>query len=205
MFRNKIIVAGSGGQGALRVGQMIAYAALNEDLEATWLPSYGAEMRGGTANCCVVISSEPIICPIVLEPTELIAMNLPSLLKFEPTVVPNGTVFVNSSIIQEKVQRTDLRAIYVPCLEIALNSSMIDLEPTCQCGQLKKVPFNEIAQELGNLKVANMVMLGAYIEAMGNLGTETIKEMLVHMFTGPKAKLVDLNIEALRRGAACVR
>ena len=179
MFRNKIIVAGSGGQGALRVGQMIAYAALNEDLEATWLPSYGAEMRGGTANCCVVISSEPIICPIVLEPTELIAMNLPSLLKFEPTVVPNGTVFVNSSIIQEKVQRTDLRAVYVPCLEIA--------------------------QELGNLKVANMVMLGAYIEAMGNLGTETIKEMLVHMFTGPKAKLVDLNIEALRRGAACVK
>ena len=109
----------------------------------------------------------------------LIAMNLPSLLKFEPSVVPNGTVFVNSSIIQEKVQRPDVRAVYVPCLEIA--------------------------QDLGNLKVANMVMLGAYIEAMKNLGTETIKEMLVHMFTGPKAKLVDLNIEALRRGAACVR
>ena len=136
-------------------------------------------MRGGTANCCVVISSEPIICPIVLEPTELIAMNLPSLLKFEPTVVKDGVIFVNSSIITEKVQRSDVQAIYVPCLEIA--------------------------QELGNMKVANMVMLGAYIQAMGNLGTGTIKEMLANMFTGPKAKLVDLNIEALRRGAACVQ
>ena len=176
---NEIMIAGFGGQGVMAIGKTLAEAGMKEGKDVSWLPSYGPEMRGGTANCCVVISSEPIICPIVLEPTELIAMNLPSLLKFEPTVVPNGTVFVNSS--------------------------MIDLEPTCQCGQLKKVPFNEIAQELGNLKVANMVMLGAYIEAMGNLGTETIKEMLVHMFTGPKAKLVDLNIEALRRGAACVR
>ena len=136
-------------------------------------------MRGGTANCSVVISTDPIVSPIILEPTELIAMNLPSLLKFEPTVVPGGTIFVNSSIITEKVTRTDVKAVYVPCLDIA--------------------------NELGNSKVANMVMLGAYIQAMGNLGEETIKEMLVHMFTGPKAKLVDLNIEALRRGAACVK
>lgn len=174
-----MLIAGFGGQGVLFMGKVAAYTAMVEEKNVSWLPSYGPEMRGGTANCCVVISSEPIICPIVLEPTELIAMNLPSLLKFEPSVVPNGTVFVNSSIIQEKVQRPDVRAVYVPCLEIA--------------------------QDLGNLKVANMVMLGAYIEAMKNLGTETIKEMLVHMFTGPKAKLVDLNIEALRRGAACVR
>ena len=156
---NEIMIAGFGGQGVMAIGKTLAEAGMKEGKDVSWLPSYGPEMRGGTANCCVVISSE--------------------LLKFEPTVVPNGTVFVNSSIIQEKVQRTDLRAVYVPCLEIA--------------------------QELGNAKVANMVMLGAYIEAMGNLGTETIKEMLVHMFTGPKAKLVDLNIEALRRGAACVK
>ena len=152
---------------------------MKEGKDVSWLPSYGPEMRGGTANCCVVISEEEIICPIVLEPTELIAMNLPSLRKFEPTVTKGGTIFVNSSIITEKVERDDVRAIYVPCLDIA--------------------------NELGNSKVANMVMLGAYIEAMGNLGVETIKEMLVHMFTGPKAKLVDLNIEALRRGAACVK
>ena len=176
---NEIMIAGFGGQGILFAGKFLAYAALLQGRNVSWLPSYGPEMRGGTANCCVSISEEPIICPIILEPTELIAMNLPSLLKFEPTVVPGGTIFVNSSIIAEKVTRTDVKAVYVPCLEIA--------------------------QELGNMKVANMVMLGAYIQAMGNLKVETIKEMLVHMFTGPKAKLVDLNIEALARGAACVK
>ena len=174
----QFIFAGFGGQGMLLIGKFVAMAAMLDGKHVSWLPSYGPEMRGGTANCCVVLSDEPIVSPIVLEPTELIAMNLPSLLKFEPSVVENGTVFVNSSIISDKVQRSDLRAIYVPCLEIA--------------------------QELGNLKVANMVMLGAYMEAMKNVGTDTIKEMLVHMFTGPKAKLVDLNIEALKRGAACV-
>ena len=176
---NEIMVAGFGGQGVMAIGKTLAEAGMKEGKAVSWLPSYGPEMRGGTANCCVVISEEEIICPIVLEPTELIAMNLPSLLKYEPTVTKGGTIFVNSSIISEKVSRDDVRAIYVPCLDIA--------------------------NELGNAKVANMVMLGAYIEAMGNLGTDTIKEMLVHMFTGPKAKLVDLNIEALRRGAACVK
>ena len=166
---NEIIISGFGGQGVMAIGKTLCEAGMKEGKNVSWLPSYGPEMRGGTANCCVVLSDEP---------TELIAMNLPSLLKFEPSVVENGTVFVNSSIISDKVQRSDLRAIYVPCLEIA--------------------------QELGNLKVANMVMLGAYMEAMKNVGTDTIKEMLVHMFTGPKAKLVDLNIEALKRGAACV-
>lgn len=176
---NEIMIAGFGGQGVMAIGKTLAEAGMKEDKAVSWLPSYGPEMRGGTANCCVVLSDEEIICPIVLEPTELIAMNLPSLLKFAPSVVKGGTIFVNSSIITEKVSRDDVRAIYVPCLDIA--------------------------NELGNAKVANMVMLGAYIEAMGNLGTDTIKEMLVHMFTGPKAKLVDLNIEALRRGAACVK
>ena len=178
-MNNDIMVAGFGGQGVMAIGKTLAEAGMKEGKAVSWLPSYGPEMRGGTANCCVVISEDEIICPIVLEPTELIAMNLPSLLKFEPTVVKGGTIFVNSSIISEKVSRDDVRAVYVPCLDIA--------------------------NELGNAKVANMVMLGAYIEAMGNLGTDTIKEMLVHMFTGPKAKLVDLNIEALRRGAACVK
>ena len=176
---NEIMIAGFGGQGVMAIGKTLAEAGMKENKDVCWLPSYGPEMRGGTANCSVVLTDDAIVSPIVLEPTELIAMNLPSLLKFEPTVVKGGTIFVNSSIITEKVSRDDVRAIYVPCLDIA--------------------------NELGNAKVANMVMLGAYIEAMGNLGTETIKEMLVHMFTGPKAKLVDLNIEALRRGAACVK
>ena len=176
---NEIMIAGFGGQGVMAIGKTLAEAGMKENKDVCWLPSYGPEMRGGTANCSVVLTDDAIVSPIVLEPTELIAMNLPSLLKFEPTVKAGGTIFVNSSIITEKVTRTDVKAVYVPCLEIA--------------------------QELGNLKVANMVMLGAYIKAMGNLQVETIKEMLVHMFTGPKAKLVDLNIEALARGAACVQ
>ena len=176
---NEIMIAGFGGQGVMAIGKTLAEAGMKENKDVCWLPSYGPEMRGGTANCSVVLTDDAIVSPIVLEPTELIAMNLPSLLKFEPTVKAGGTIFVNSSIIAEKVTRTDVKAVYVPCLEIA--------------------------QELGNLKVANMVMLGAYIKAMGNLQVETIKEMLVHMFTGPKAKLVDLNIEALARGAACVK
>ena len=176
---NEIMIAGFGGQGVMAIGKTLAEAGMKENKDVSWLPSYGPEMRGGTANCSVVLTDDAIVSPIVLEPTELIAMNLPSLLKFEPTVVKGGTIFVNSSIITEKVSRTDVKAVYVPCLEIA--------------------------QELGNMKVANMVMLGAYIQAMGNLSFETIKEMLVHMFTGPKAKLVDLNIEALARGAACVK
>ena len=176
---NEIMIAGFGGQGVMAIGKTLAEAGMKENKDVCWLPSYGPEMRGGTANCSVVLTDDAIVSPIVLEPTELIAMNLPSLLKFEPTVKAGGTIFVNSSIITEKVSRTDVKAVYVPCLEIA--------------------------QELGNMKVANMVMLGAYIQAMGNLSFETIKEMLVHMFTGPKAKLVDLNIEALRRGAACVK
>ena len=176
---NEIMIAGFGGQGVMAIGKTLAEAGMKESKDVSWLPSYGPEMRGGTANCCVVLTDDAIVSPIVLEPTELIAMNLPSLLKFEPTVKAGGTIFVNSSIITEKVSRTDVKVVYVPCLEIA--------------------------QELGNMKVANMVMLGAYIQAMGNLSFETIKEMLVHMFTGPKAKLVDLNIEALARGAACVK
>ena len=176
---NEIMIAGFGGQGVMAIGKTLAEAGMKENKDVCWLPSYGPEMRGGTANCSVVLTDDAIVSPIVLEPTELIAMNLPSLLKFEPTVKAGGTIFVNSSIITEKVTRTDVKVVYVPCLEIA--------------------------QELGNMKVANMVMLGAYIQAMGNLSFETIKEMLVHMFTGPKAKLVDLNIEALARGAACVQ
>lgn len=175
---NEIIIAGFGGQGVMAIGKTLAEAGMKEGKEVSWLPSYGPEMRGGTANCSVVLSDEPIISPLVLDPTELIVMNKPSLLRFEETVVAGGSVFVNSSIIELKVSRGDVRAFYVPCLDIA--------------------------NELGNAKVSNMVMLGAYIAAMRNLGRDTIGQMLAQMFTGPKAALVELNLEALRRGAACV-
>jgi 2-oxoglutarate ferredoxin oxidoreductase subunit gamma len=178
MTTHEIIISGFGGQGVMAIGKTLAEAGMKEGLCVSWLPSYGPEMRGGTANCSVVLSGEEIISPMVLDPTELIAMNKPSLIKFEPQIVPGGVLLVNSSIIEIKASRTDISAYYVPCLDIA--------------------------GTLGNMKVANMVMLGAYIEATKLLKTDTIKEMLAHMFTGPKAALVELNIEALRRGAACI-
>ena len=175
---HEIIISGFGGQGVMAIGKTLAEAGMQESLSVSWLPSYGPEMRGGTANCAVVLTSGEIISPMIQEPTELIAMNKPSLVKFEPMVVSGGTVFINSSIIEILTQRKDILTYAIPCLEIA--------------------------QELGNPKVANMVMLGAYIAATGFIKAETIREMLTRIFTGPKAALVELNVEALRRGAECV-
>ncbi len=177
-MKKQIIISGFGGQGVMSIGKSLVEAAVDEGMHATWVPSYGPEMRGGTANCSVVLSDEPVGSPVFTYPTELIAMNLPSLTKFEPNVVAGGTIFVNSSIISQKVERTDVRAVYVPC--------------------------DAIADQLGNKKVSNMVMLGAYIAATGALKEETIRHMLVEMFTGPKAKLVELNMKALEEGAKCL-
>lgn len=173
-----ILISGFGGQGVMAIGKTLAEAGMKDGFEVSWLPSYGPEMRGGTANCAVVISDQAIISPIVLEPSLLIAMNSPSLVKFGPAVIPGGLVFINSSIVDKKLERDDVTSYRVPTLEIAI--------------------------ELGNEKVANMVMLGAVNAVTKMLKESTIREMLSQMFTGPKAKLVDLNIEALRRGAAVV-
>ncbi len=179
MSYNEILIAGFGGQGVMSMGTTMAEAAMAENLNVSWLPSYGPEMRGGTANCSVVISASEIISPIVLEPSELIVMNLPSLDKFEPAVKTGGLILVNQSIIERKVSRTDVRVIYIPSQEIAL--------------------------ELGNIRVANMVMLGAFIEATKLLKFATVENMLRSVFTGKKAHLVEINKEALQRGARCVQ
>ena len=178
-MKKEIIISGFGGQGVMSIGKSLVEAGVSEGLEVTWAPSYGPEMRGGTANCSVVLSDKPVGSPLFTHPTELIAMNLPSLEKFEPLVVEGGLIFVNSSVISERVARQDVKAVYVPC--------------------------SRIADEVGNGKVANMVMLGAYIAATGALSEETIRQMIEAMFTGPKAKLVPLNMEALKRGMACAR
>lgn len=175
---HEIIISGFGGQGVMAMGKLLAEAGLKEGLNVSWLPSYGPEMRGGTANCSAVLSSEEIISPMVLEPTELIAMNKPSLLRFEPHMVGGGKVFVNSSIVDIPATRKDISAYYVPCLDIAA--------------------------ELGNTKTANMVMLGAYIKATNLLRQKTVREIVSRMFSGTKAALDSINLEALRRGAACV-
>lgn len=163
----KMFFAGSGGQGTLAIGQMIAKAAMDEGKEVTWLPSYGPEMRGGTANCTVVISDRPIACPLINEADVLVVMNLPSLLKFEPMVVPGGTLLVNSSLVPEKPKRGDIRAV--------------------------EVPADEKAHELGNAKASNIVMLGAILKETGVVQPESIRHQMEKMFSGRKAKFLPLN------------
>ena len=177
-MKREIIISGFGGQGGLAIGKNLAEAGMEEGLNVTWAPSYGPEMRGGTANCSVVLSDKPVGSPVFANPTDLIALNEPSLVKFEAGVVPNGLVFVNSDVVTDKVTRPDLTAYYIPCAKIA--------------------------EEVGNPKVANMVMLGAYVAGTKFLKPETIEEMIQEMFAGPKAKFIPLNIEAFRRGMACI-
>lgn len=174
----EIIISGFGGQGVMAIGKTLVEAGMAEGLHVSWLPSYGPEMRGGTANCCVVLSDKPVGSPVVINPTELIAMNKPSVLKFEEAVLPDGIIFINSSAVSIKPQRTDIKTFYVPC--------------------------TDIAGELGNPKVANMAMLGAYLKATKALKSETVHEMLKHIFHGPKEKLIEINLRALAKGAACV-
>ena len=177
-MKKEIIISGFGGQGGLAIGKNLVEAGMSEGLFVTWAPSYGPEMRGGTANCSVVLSDKPVGSPVFNHPTELIALNEPSLAKFEDGVLPGGVVFVNSDVVTDKVSRPDLKAIYVPC--------------------------SKIAEEVGNPKVGNMVMLGAYVAETKILKPETIEHMIEEMFAGSKAKFIPLNIEAFRRGMACV-
>lgn len=172
------LFAGFGGQGVLLMGQLLAYAGMLEDKFVSWLPAYGPEMRGGTANCSVNISDAPIGSPVVSQATSVVAMNYPSLVKFEDSVQPGGKLFINSSIIDAKAKRSDIEAYYVPC--------------------------NEIAEELGNPKVANMVMLGAYIAKTKCVEVEHVLDALLNKLGEKKAHLIPLNREALLKGAASV-
>lgn len=170
MSTHKLFFAGSGGQGILLMGQMITYAAMLEDKASTFFPSYGPEMRGGTANCTVVVSDKPVSCPLIYEADAIVVMNLPSLIKFEPMVKPGGVLLINTSIIDQPATRTDIKVC--------------------------NVPVNEIAQELGNIKVANMVMLGALVRATNVVSESAIEKVMHKTFTGEKAKLNDANMKA---------
>ncbi|MBQ7262531.1 MAG: 2-oxoacid:acceptor oxidoreductase family protein [Synergistaceae bacterium] len=177
-MKREIIISGFGGQGGLAIGKNLVEAGMAEGLHVTWAPSYGPEMRGGTANCSVVLSDAPVGSPVFEHPSELIALNRPSLSKFEKNVQANGMVFVNSDTVSDKVSRPDLKAWYIPC--------------------------NRIAGEVGNDKVSNMVMLGAYVAGTKLLKPETIEEMIREIFSGKKEKFIPLNIDAFHRGMACV-
>ena len=176
-MKYEIILSGFGGQGVMSIGKTLVEAGMAEDLEVSWVPSYGPEMRGGTANCSVILSHQPIGSPIVSNPTELIAMNGPSLEKFVDSVLPGGFIFLNGMDIRPEQIPEGMKVINVPC--------------------------GEIAGRLGNPKVANMVMLGAYIGATKALQADTLRAMIRQKFTGPKAKLVELNLKALDEGLSC--
>jgi 2-oxoglutarate ferredoxin oxidoreductase subunit gamma len=177
MGNEHILIAGFGGQGVLSMGKMLAEAAMAEGKEVSWLPSYGPEMRGGTSNVSVHISDEAIGSPTISsgEATCVIAMNLPSLLKFESFVKPGGLLLVNKSIIDKQSSRKDIDVIYVP--------------------------VNEIARELGDNKVANMVMLGAYLGKTRVVQNETLMNQVREVFGAKKPAVVTLNEKALAEGA----
>ena len=178
-MKKEIIISGFGGQGVMSIGKNLVEAGMEEGFFVTWAPSYGPEMRGGTANCHVGLSESPIGAPMFTHPTELIAMKAPSIEKFGPKVRPGGAVFINRSVVKERFERPDVKTHYIPC--------------------------EDIASALGNPKVANMVMLGAYIGATNCLKKETVEKMLHEMFTGAKAKLIPLNLQALEKGMELVQ
>ncbi|MEW6368092.1 MAG: 2-oxoacid:acceptor oxidoreductase family protein [Acidobacteriota bacterium] len=174
-MQNDVIIAGFGGQGVLLMGKMLAYAGMREGKEVSWLPSYGPEMRGGTANCTVVISDRPVGSPVVQHPRSVLAMNLPSLDKFEPMLKAGGLLLINSSLIHRDAQRSDVTVV--------------------------RIPANEIANELKNPRGANMVALGAYLGATHAVSTTIVEDIVRETFAG-KPQVIEANIEALRRGYA---
>jgi len=169
----KLIVAGFGGQGVLSLGQMIAYASMYEDKAVTWLPSYGPEMRGGTANCSVIVDDVSVASPIIANPDCLIAMNKPSLDKFVDKVKKGGLILVNSSLISDKVARDDVTIIYIDA--------------------------NEIAHKIGNDKASNLVVLGVYIKASGLFEKDVMLSTIAKVFAA-KPKFIPSNQAAFLAG-----
>ena len=174
----QVQIAGFGGQGVMSMGQMLCYGGMLEGREVSYLPSYGPEMRGGAAYCMITVSDEPVGAPVFAHPDCLMAMNLPSLDKFEGNVAPGGRLFINSSLISRKAERSDIEVHYIPA--------------------------NDIALELGNSRVAGMVMLGAYLKLSGVVGHDGIHGALKKVLGERKASLIDVNLQALERGASLV-
>ena len=175
MKTTQILIAGFGGQGVLFAGKFLAYKGLMENLQLSWLPSYGPEMRGGTASCSVIISDDAVGSPIVSNPDVLVAMNLPSLDKFEATVAPGGIIFVDSTLVERQVQRTDVTTYYIPATKMAADNG------------------------LGNL--ANMIIVGKLLSVLGEYDADSIAATLGKVISARKANLLDVNRTALQLGA----
>ena len=172
----QILIAGFGGQGILFAGKFLANKGLLDGKQLSWLPSYGPEMRGGTANCSVVLSDDPIGSPIVTKPDVLIAMNLPSLDKYEGAVVPGGAIFVDSALIERKVERTDLRVFYIPA--------------------------TKLAQQNGIPTLANMIMLGKVMRECDFISYEGIEDAVRTIVSAKHADLYEVNLRAISLGYA---
>jgi 2-oxoglutarate ferredoxin oxidoreductase subunit gamma len=183
-LHEEVLIAGFGGQGIMLVGKLLAQTAMKAGKEVTYMPSYGAEVRGGTANCMVVISDEPIASPLVTAPDTLIAMNKASLKKFAPTIKSGGLLIMNSSLIDTKPE----------------------LDKTIE---ILPIPADQFAQELGSSKTANMVILGAYLQKSGILKPDVAVSCLSEILAGRLSKTVPINTKALLQGAefakTCVR
>jgi 2-oxoglutarate ferredoxin oxidoreductase subunit gamma len=178
-MQTEIIIAGFGGQGVLFGGQLMAYAALDNGMEVSWIPSYGPEMRGGTANCTVIIADEEIGSPTVRNPKAAVVFNLPSFDKYEPLVVPGGVLIANQSLINRDFNRSDLISIMVPA--------------------------NEIAESIGNKRLTNMVMLGALLQALPVLSIEAVQKTLETHLPQRHKHLLPMNVQALQQGAELVQ
>lgn len=173
-METSIIIAGFGGQGVLFAGQLLAYAGMDTGKHVTWIPSYGPEMRGGTANCTVIISDEPIGAPVVAQPDVAIALNKPSYDKYEPLVKPGGLLIVNSSIVSQESDRTDIETVYIAA--------------------------NAIAEEFGTVKMLNAVVLGTMLARRPVLRMEDVEQALVDHLPARKAHLLEANRSVLQRG-----
>lgn len=169
------LFAGFGGQGILFAGKLLAYKGLTDGKNVSWLPSYGPEMRGGTANCSVIVSDEPIGAPIVLQPDVLIAMNLPSLDRYENDVVPGGTIYVDSSLIERKVARTDVKVCYIPATKLAAQKGLDGL--------------------------ANMIIMGKLLDNEGSIRDESVEKALGKCISARHADMLKHNFDAMLLGS----
>ena len=174
-MQEEFVFSGFGGQGVMFVGQLLAYIGMDEGYHVTWIPSYGPEMRGGTAHCTVILSDRPIGSPLVRYPKTVVVFNNPSFEKYEPLIAEGGMLFRNSSLVSRQSTRTDITEF--------------------------EIPASDVADALGNMRLANVVMLGAILEARPVLSLDAARNALHEHIPAHRRSLLDLNYEALQRGA----
>lgn len=175
MSTKQFLFSGFGGQGILFAGKFLAYKGLIDDKQVSWLPSYGPEMRGGTASCSVIVSDEPVGSPIVSKPDMLIAMNLPSLDKYENSVAPGGVIFADSTLIERKVNRDDVTVYYIPA--------------------------TRLASENGTPTLANMIIIGKVLKVLGDFDEASIRATLGKVISAKRADMLEVNLKAMQLGA----